>query len=266
MYECFAYAKHSFSDTARPVTPPGSASAPVKSAMRTLDVLEFVVAHADGVVAQDIAGALAIPLSSLSYLLATLAERGYLQRDGRRYRPGPGLQRLRVGPAEPTLAERVAPLVRALKRELNETASFMVRAEWEVEAVVTEASDQVLRYAIEPGMRRPLHALAAGKVILSQLDEADLARYFAQSPREALTEFTHTSEADLRADIAAIRRDGLCTSGEEATLGIRGIAVPALRQGQPIGAFSVALPAVRWSDDLAARISEALRRAATALG
>ena len=62
--------------------------------MRTLDVIEFVVAHRQGVVAQEIAGALAIPVSSLSYLLATLTERGYLSRSGRRYLPGPGLQRL----------------------------------------------------------------------------------------------------------------------------------------------------------------------------
>jgi len=63
-------------------------SNPVKSAMRTLDVIEFVVAHRQGVVAREIAGALAIPVSSLSYLLATLTERGYLTRSGRRYLPG----------------------------------------------------------------------------------------------------------------------------------------------------------------------------------
>jgi IclR family acetate operon transcriptional repressor len=66
------------------------AAAPVKSAMRTLDVIEFVVAHPQGVIAQEIAAALGIPVSSLSYLLATLAEREYLARQGRRYLPGPG--------------------------------------------------------------------------------------------------------------------------------------------------------------------------------
>ena len=67
----------------------------VKSAMRTLDIIELVVANPKGIVAQDIANALAIPVSSLSYLLATLVDRGYLARDGRRYFPGSGLDRLR---------------------------------------------------------------------------------------------------------------------------------------------------------------------------
>jgi IclR family acetate operon transcriptional repressor len=86
-----------------------SVTTPVKSALRTLDVIEFVVAHAAGVVAQDVAQALGIPVSSLSYLLATLVERQYLTREGRRYLPGPGLERLRVSPAALPLADRVAP-------------------------------------------------------------------------------------------------------------------------------------------------------------
>ena len=158
-----------------------SAATPVKSALRTLDVIEFVVAHRQGVVAQEIAGALGIPVSSLSYLLTTLADRGYLVREGRRYLPGPGLERLRAAPEALPLSDRVAPLVRALKGELNETASFMVQRGWEVEALVTEASDQALRYAVDPGTRRPLHALAAGKVILAALPAAERARYFAET-------------------------------------------------------------------------------------
>lgn len=240
-------------------------SAPVKSALRTLDVIEYVVAHRQGAVAQEIAGALGIPVSSLSYLLATLVERGYLARDGRRYLPGPGLERLRAPEAALSLAERVAPLVRGLKGELNETASFMVRHDGDVEAVITEASDQALRYAVDPGTRRPLHALAAGKVILAGMDEAQLQRYFAQGPRAALTPATHTTEADLRADIARIRAEGFCVAREEATPGIIGMAVPVRVGGEVVGAFGVAVPAVRFDEALEHRIRSALLRAAGAV-
>jgi IclR family transcriptional regulator, acetate operon repressor len=242
-----------------------AAPPPVKSALRTLDVIEFVVAHRQGVVAQDIAGALGIPVSSLSYLLTTLADRGYLLREGRRYLPGPGLERLRAPQAALTLADRVAPLVRALKGELNETASFMVQRGWDVEAIVTEASDQALRYAVDPGTRRPLHALAAGKVILAALPEADLARYFADTTRAVFTPATRTSEADLRADIAGIAAQGIAIAREEATVGIVGTAVPAWIDGLFVGAFSVAVPAVRFDAALEARVRQALMRAAGAL-
>lgn len=237
----------------------------VKSAMRTLDIIEFVVAHAQGVVAQDIAGALAIPVSSLSYLLATLVERDYLRREGRRYLPGPGLERLRAPVGEVPLAERVAPIVRALRSELNETSSFLLRRGWEAEALVTEASDHALRYAIDPGARRPLHAFAAGKAMLSMLDEDELAHYFAKAEREQLTPHTRTSEADLRADIARIQAEGVCVAREEATAGISGVAVPVWIDGKPAGAFSVAVPVVRFDAALEARTKALLLRSAEAL-
>ncbi|WP_298287215.1 IclR family transcriptional regulator [Novosphingobium sp.] len=242
-----------------------AASNPVKSAMRTLDVIEYVVAHRQGAVAQEIAGALAIPVSSLSYLLATLAERGYLVRQGRRYLPGPGLERLRAPDGALTLEDRVMPLVRALRSELNETSSFMVRRDWDVEALVTEASDQALRYAVDPGTRRPLHALAAGKVMLAWLPEAELARFFAEAERLALTPQTRTTEADLRADLAAIRASGVSIAREEATPGICGVAVPAFIDGVFAGAFSVAVPAVRFSPELEQKVSQLLCRTAAAL-
>ena len=240
-------------------------STPVKSALRTLDVIEFVVAHRQGVVAQEIAGALGIPVSSLSYLLTTLADRGYLVREGRRYLPGPGLDRLRAPQGSLSLAERVAPLVRALKGELNETAAFMVQRGWEVESLVTEASDQALRYAVDPGTRRPLHALAAGKVILAGLSEADLARYFAETTRAAFTAATRTSEADLHADIAHAQARGFAVAREEATAGIVGTAAPVRVDGELIGVFSVAVPAVRFDAALETRVRQALLRAAGAL-
>jgi IclR family acetate operon transcriptional repressor len=243
----------------------GGASNPVKSAMRTLDVIEYVVANRHGVVAQEIAAALAIPVSSLSYLLGTLADREYLVRDGRRYLPGPGLDRLRAPQGSLSLADRVTPLVRAVKGELNETASFIVRHGWEIEAVVTEASDHALRYAVEPGMRRPMHALSAGKVLLAALSEADLARYFAEVQRDALTARTRCSEADLRADVARIRSDGYCIAREEATAGIVGISIAVVRGSDVLGSFSVAVPVVRLDEALEGRAIAALRRAAEGL-
>ena len=63
---------------------PNTTSSQVKSATRTLDIIEYIVAHDRPLVAQEIAVALGIPVSSLSYLLGTLVDRGYLAREGRR--------------------------------------------------------------------------------------------------------------------------------------------------------------------------------------
>lgn len=240
-------------------------STSVKSALRTLEIVEFVVAHPQGPIAQDIAAALDIPVSSTSYLLGTLAERGYLVRDGRRYRPGPGLARLAAPAASLTLADRVEPLVKVLRSELDETASFMVRTGWEVEALVTEASGQALRYAIEAGHRKSLHSLAAGKAILAMLPDAELTRYFAEVPRVRHTRHTLVEEAPLREALAEVRRTGLAEAHEEDTLGICGLAAPAWLDGEAVGAFAVAVPEVRFDAKLAVKAKAALTRAAQAL-
>ncbi len=238
----------------------------VKSAIRTLDIIEYVVAHNRPLVAQEIATALGIPVSSLSYLLATLVERQYLMREGRRYSAGPGLARLQSSGAGYSLADRAAPLVRTLRIQLDETTSFFIREEWEIEALVTDSSEQALRYTVPQGRRLPMHALAAGKALLAAMPDDELERYFRESVREAFTDATITDEKQLRAQIAAIRKRGFATTDDEFSRGIVGTARAVISGGEPIGSLSVAVPKVRFDSALEARICDLLEKTATLLG
>jgi IclR family acetate operon transcriptional repressor len=240
----------------------GSSPATVKSAMRTIDILEYVIARPNGVVAQEIAAGLSIPVSSLSYLLATLAEREYLARDGRRYLPGVALARLASPRATQSLTDRVRPLVRSLRQQLNETASFFVRDGWQLEAVVTETAEQSLRYSIAVGTRSPLHCLAAGKALLAQLSEPELSTYFAATPLVAFTPRSITDEGVLRAELNEIRESGIAYTREEYTPGIFGLGIAAMAGDRPLGAFAVAVPAPRFDREIEERSIERLRQAA----
>jgi len=234
----------------------------VKSAMRTIDIIEYVVSCRRPLVAQEIAQALSIPVSSLSYLLSTLTERGYLQREGRRYSAGPGLARLQ-GPAPAfSLTERAAPLVRSLRVQLNETSSFFVRQGWEMEALVTETSDHALRYAVQTGRRTPLHCYSAGKALLAAMPDELFDRYLEESPREAFTATTIVDEEALREEIRHVRETGVARTCEESTPGIYGLAYAARADGEVVGAFSVALPLVRYGEALEKRVVSALTRTA----
>lgn len=240
------------------------ASSQVKSATRTLDIIEYVVSRGQPLVAQEIATALGIPVSSLSYLLATLVERGYLARAGRRYAAGPGLQRLQARSGF-SLADRVAPLVRSLRVQLNETASFFIRTGWEVEALVTETSEQTLRYSVNTGQRLPMHPISSGKALLAALPEEELDRYFAESERQRFTPSTVTGEKALRRDIEQIRKRGFATTDEEYSLGIRGVGRAVMMGGEAVGALSVAVPKVRYDDAVQERVAELLARSAALL-
>ena len=244
---------------------PNGTSSQVKSATRTLDIIEYIVAHDRPLVAQEIAVALGIPVSSLSYLLGTLVDRGYLAREGRRYSAGPGLERLQARTHGFTLAERAAPLVRALRVQLNETASFWVRSEWTVEAIVTESSEQALRYSVSAGERLPMHALASGKVLLAALPDEELDRYFAEAERARFTPSTVTGEKALRRELAEVRKRGYALTDEEYSLGIRGIGRVVTIGGEPVGSLSLGIPKARFDEALLRRATDLLARTAALL-
>lgn len=237
-------------------------SSSVKSAIRTLDIIEYVVAAGRPLVAQEISNALGIPVSSLSYLLSTLAERTYLQREGRRYTPGPGLARLQAKSGSFSLADRVAPLVRTLRMQLNETTSFWVRHGWEIEPIATEMSEQALRYAVETGTRLPLHPLASGKAMLAALPGAELDRYFAEVKLDKFTPATITSEARLRKQLVEAAASGFARSDEEYSLGITSIGQVVTIGDEVVGALSVAIPKVRYTPALEKRTVDLLERTA----
>lgn len=237
-----------------------SPASQVKSATRTLDIIEFIVAHDRPLVAQEIATALAIPVSSLSYLLSTLVDRTYLLREGRRYSAGAGLERLQARGDGFSLADKAAPLVRTLRVQLNETTSFFVRQGWEIEAIVTESSEHALRYSVPTGHYLPMHVLASGKALLAALPEDQLDQYFAETDLVAFTQSTITSEKALRRQIEAIQKRGFATTGEEFSRGIHGIGRVVKIDGEAVGALSVAIPTVRIDDELERRVRDLLRR------
>jgi IclR family acetate operon transcriptional repressor len=228
--------------------------------MRTLDILELLVAQGRPLAAHEIATALVIPVSSLSYLLTTLVERGYIQRLGRKYGPGQGLARLQPGRVADSLIQRAVPVVRSLRVRLNETAGFFVPRGHEVEAAVSEIGTHALRYTLDVGQRAPMHAFAAGKAILATYDESELADYFAGSEREAFTAQTLTEESDLRAELDGVRRSGVARTREEHTPGIQGMARVVMADGRAAGAISIAIPLPRVTPELEAETIDLLKR------
>lgn len=239
----------------------------MKSATRTLDILEHVVAQGRPVSAAEIAATLNIPISSLSYLLGTLVERGYLVRSGRLHSPGPALARLQTAEPAAQLIDRAQSRVRSISLQLNETAAFFVRRGYEMEAIASEVSAQPLRYAVEIGRMLPLHAFAAGKAILATFSEEELADYFAQVELTAYTPHTVTREAALREELIRIGRRGLARTSEEYTPGIVGIGRSVIsNDGTLLGALSMAIPIARATPVLEERAANLVLRASDILG
>ena len=126
----------------------------------------------------------------------------------------------------------------------------MVLSGWEIEAKVTEASGNALRFAIEIGNRKPLHSLAAGKAILAALPESTLTQYFAEVERVRFTDATLVEEPDIRAELERIRARGFAEANEEDQIGVIGFACGIEYGAYGFGAVAMAIPTVRYDEKI----------------
>ncbi|MEI9963946.1 MAG: IclR family transcriptional regulator [Caulobacteraceae bacterium] len=233
----------------------------VKSAARAIDTVEHVALHGP-VNARGISRATGIPESSLSYLLATLVDRGWLvQEPDRTYRAGPALARL-SGRSPATLLQRAQASMRTLTAVTGETSCLFIRQGDEIEVLQVEHSSHELRFTPQRGSRMPLHSFAGGKALLARLPADRLAAYFARGPRPRFTDLTIVDEAALRRDIEHTRACGYAISREEHSIGVVGVAA-ALDDDHSL---SVAIPSPRFDAEVEQRTIAALQQASAAVG
>ena len=215
----------------------------------------------------DIARALRIPKSSLTELLATLAVRHYVAREGagtaERFHLGPGVLALAGVLLRRTDVTRLAqPVVASLMLRTGESAALVVRQGAEVVVVCKQNCNQPILYSLQLGERGPLNASAGGKAILGLSPMAEQEAFLA-SPLPRLTARTITDPTVLRRELAVIARGGIAYSREEMIEGIVAMGIAVLdAAGQPCAGLSVGVPTVRFTKEKEKLLAEALHDAA----
>lgn len=248
----------------RPALEPGSGA--VKSAGRVLDLFELLARYDREVSHAEIAEGLGIPRSSLTQLLKDLVARGYVafHPPSRGYRLGPAFAVLaRHAGAGEDLIGLAEPFLRELTERTGESSALNRLKGWQAEVVATVNGPHRLVTHMRLGDLAPLYATSGGKVILASLTEAEIEAYLASTTLEAVTPDTVVSKDALRKELDAARRDGVAFSFGEYTPGIVGIGAPILSaEGRPLGSLNVAMPSIRYSPEVRARVQDAIRRAA----
>lgn len=239
----------------------------VRSADRTLDLLELMAGQPEGIGFNEIVGELGLPKSSLSGLLRTLMARRYVTRtaDGRRYQLG--MKVLELSGAylhDGAQLEQALQAMRQVRDELGETTHIAVLDGADVIYVATEASQHSVRITIPLGQRIPAHTTAVGKSMLACLGDDEIDALLA--PRlTARTNRSITVRADLKRELVHIRRLGYAYDAEEFTRGLHCIGAPICdAQGRPIAGISVSVPLARLGDLDVRRLPELVQRAAAA--
>ncbi|GAB3854230.1 IclR family transcriptional regulator [Dactylosporangium cerinum] len=233
---------------------------PVKSAGRTLDVLEVLADEPRSWTLVELARALGIPKSSLHGLMRTLTARGWVRADetGTRFRLG--MRSLQVGAAyldgDDSVAV-IAGVLDELSRRLGETVHLGRIDGNQIVYLAKRDSTHRLRLYSAVGRRLPAHATALGKALLAQHADGDVDQMLTW-PLERLTPGTVTERGDLHRALAEVRDAGYAVDREENAEGIMCFAMAVPLTDPATDAVSVSVPTTRMSADVERRIVAAL--------
>ncbi len=250
--------------------PRSSQAAPPRYTTATLakglDVLEALSERAAAGLS-ELAQALELPTPTLFRILATLVERGFVQKAAGRY--SLSLKSWEIGAralARFDVASVARPWIARLAEEVNESPHLAVLQDDAVVIVERGECRQPVKVETNLGLRAPAHASATGKALLAFAPPERLAALLA-APLPRFTERTLATPAALLRELAKVRRQGYATNRGEWRPGVSAIALPLTdSRGQVVAALSLTLPTERFGEARMTRVLlPALRRAVAAI-
>ena len=160
----------------------------VKTAARTLDLLEAFAKARGPLSLTEIAQRINTPISSCHSLVRTLQARGYVYVLDNRKRVYPTKRLLAVANAiarHDPLLEKLAPILEELRRDTGETVLLGKRQDDHVTYLEVIEGTHIVRYTSSPGDTKPLHSSTIGKATLGLMAPAERAALVARIDRAA---------------------------------------------------------------------------------
>jgi IclR family acetate operon transcriptional repressor len=214
----------------------------VKSALRTVEVLELIARERGPLSLAEMHQRLGYPKSSLSMLLRTLVEAGWLETDPTSTRYGIGLHALLAGTAyldgDPVVTAARDTML-WLSEATGETVHLARLDGTDIVYLATRESQHYLRPISRVGRRLPAYATSLGKALLAE------RRAPVPDELTPLTPYTLIDPAALAADLAATRARGYAIDHEENVLGLRCFGAAIRVPVPPRDAISCSVPVAR---------------------
>jgi DNA-binding IclR family transcriptional regulator len=235
---------------------------------RALSLLDALADLPSGARVGELARRTSINPSTVSRLLGTLMDRGFVDRDDDtgRYRLGLRL----VAYADAVLAgldvRAIArPHLERLVAQTGETATLSVPGETQPFTIDFVPSPSNVASGAELGRPNITHATVTGKLMLA-FGSLPLDR-LGPEPYERFSERTLTSRAELSREVDRVRREGVAYGHEEREPGLNAVGAPVLGREQALVAMlSIQGPASRLHVSRLPALASLLTEAANAVG
>lgn len=181
--------------------------------------------------------------------LLTLTELGYLEFDGKFFRPQPRLLALSAAYSGTRSLPQIAqPFLTAARNDLRESISLAVLDRDAALFIARAEAERLVTTGISIGTRIDLYCSATGRVLLSGWDDKRLAAYLDRIKIEARTRYTLVRKAALREAVQKASVAGYATTDQELEIGLRSLAVPVVdSRGGIVGAMSASASSARVS-------------------
>jgi IclR family transcriptional regulator, pca regulon regulatory protein len=220
-----------------------------------LAIIEAFSPHRTRLTVSDAAQLSGTSRASARRCLFTLTELGYLEFDGKYFRPQPRL--LSLGAAylgTRSLSQIAQPFLTAARDELRESISLAVLDNDAALFVARAEAERLVTTGISIGTRIELYCSATGRVLLSAWAHERLA--------------ASIKKAALRAAVRDAKGLGYATTDQELEIGLRSIAVPVTdSRGTIVAAMSASASSARVSiKQMVKSFFPVLRASAESLG
>jgi IclR family KDG regulon transcriptional repressor len=243
----------------------------VKSASRTIEVLDLLASNADGLSLLEIANALRCPRSSAHGLLMTLARRQVVavSRTARGSVFKLGHHIFEIGQAYARNVDLIRDsrdIVRRLVDDCLETVHLAALDARQVVYLAKEEGSQPMRMVSAVGLRFPAYGTGVGKVLLAGLEDAAVQELFPTAEQmPGQTPHTIDDPSRLFEELAKTRQRGYAVEIEESSVGLGCIAVPVYDSSALVAALSVSVPTPRFPEERRGELLDLLRAGAREL-
>lgn len=258
------------SRTSRSAESPGGSS-PAPAVTRAAAVLDALAAAPSGrLTLSDLSRELGIPKSSTSNLLLALEEARLITREGADFSLGRKL--VELGAAYLSRLDEVQEFYKYCEQAptlSKETVRIAMRDGDHVIYLARYEGHPAVRLTSNIGDKMPLSLCAVGKALLAQLHDHDIEEMFPDALElPVMTPKSLRSAAELKAQVAQIRRQGFAFEDEESTIGVVCLAVPVPTHGAhgPSLGLSVTSLKATYSDEQGAQMVKELKELAHSLG
>jgi len=247
----------------------GDDSSGSRNVRRALRIFELMLQRGEPLAVSEIVTALKIPKSTAYELVRTLSDTGYVEQMGKEGRLFLGRRLFELGMAyraQIDLLKEGSQIAEELRDATGETVQLSALENGMMLVLLKEEGSRPIRIISRVGSRVPVNWAAAGRLLVSDLDDASLKELLKGRLRDSPTGKAPTDLDQFVQQVRKMRKQGYATEVNETNEHAGCVAAPVIdASGRCVAAISVVAPEQRLGKANRDKLISAVRAAAERL-